>query len=59
MVTFTFRKYGKNLGTRPLGKLVREQLLPVIEQNECVVLDFTDVNVVSNSLQMSVLPNSY
>ncbi|MDD6252767.1 MAG: STAS-like domain-containing protein [Bacteroidales bacterium] len=49
MVTFTFRKYGKNLGTRPLGKLVREQLLPVIEQNECVVLDFTDVNVVSNS----------
>lgn len=49
MVIFSFRKYGENLGTRPLGKRVREQLLPMIEQNECVVLDFTGVNVVSNS----------
>ena len=49
MVTFSFREYGENLGTRPLGKRVREQLLPMIEQNECVVLDFTGVNVVSNS----------
>lgn len=37
------------MGTRPLGKLVREQLLPLIEQNDCVVLDFTGENVVSNS----------
>lgn len=49
MVTFSFREYGENLGTRPLGKRVREQLLPLIEQNERVVLDFTGVNVVSNS----------
>lgn len=49
MVTFSFREYGENLGTRPLGQRVREQLLPLIEQNECVVLDFTGVNVVSNS----------
>ena len=49
MVTFSFIQYGENLGTRPLGKRVRESLLPVIEQNECVVLDFTGVNVVSNS----------
>lgn len=49
MVTFSFREYGENLGTRPLGKRVREQLLHVIEQHECVVLDFTGVNVVSNS----------
>ena len=49
MVIFSFRKYGENLGTRPLGKRVREQLLPIIEQNERVVLDFTGVNVVSNS----------
>ena len=49
MVTFSFREYGENLGTRPLGKRVREQLLPLIEQNSCVVLDFTGVNVVSNS----------
>ena len=49
MVTFSFREYGENLGTRPLGRRVREQLLPLIEQNSCVVLDFTGVNVVSNS----------
>lgn len=49
MVIFSFRKYGENLGTRPLGKRVREQLLLMIEQNERVVLDFTGVNVVSNS----------
>ena len=49
MVTFSFRKYGENLGTRPLGKRVREQLVPLLEQNERVVLDFTGVNVVSNS----------
>ena len=49
MVTFSFVQYGENLGTRPLGQRVREILLPLIEQNECVVLDFTGVNVVSNS----------
>ena len=49
MVTFNFKEFGENLGTRPLGKRVREQLLPMIEQNDCVVLDFTGVDVVSNS----------
>ena len=49
MVTFNFKEFGDNLGTRPLGRRVREQLLPLIEQNDCVVLDFTGVNVVSNS----------
>ena len=49
MVTFNFIEYGENLGTRPLGKRVREVLLPIIEKNDCVVLDFTGVNVVSNS----------
>ena len=49
MVTFSFRNYGENLGTRPLGKRVREQLLPLLEQDDRVVLDFTRVNVVSNS----------
>ena len=49
MVTFSFKAYGENLGTRPLGKRVREDLLPMIEQNDRVVLDFTGVNVVSNS----------
>ena len=49
MVTFSFREFGENLGTRPLGKRVREQLMPLLEQDERVVLDFTGVNVVSNS----------
>ena len=49
MVTFNFKEFGENLGTRPLGRRVREQLLPLLEQNDCVVLDFTGVNVVSNS----------
>lgn len=49
MVTFNFKEFGENLGTRPLGKRVREQLLPLIEQNDCVVLVFTGVDVVSNS----------
>ncbi len=49
MVTFSFKEYGENLGTRPLGKRVRESLQLVIEQNDRVVLDFTGVDVVSNS----------
>ena len=49
MATFSFRDYGENLGTRMLGRQVRERLMPMLEQNECVVLDFTGVNVVSNS----------
>ena len=39
MVTFSFREYGENLGTRPLGQRVREQLMPLLEQNDRVVLD--------------------
>ena len=49
MVTFFFRDFGENLGTRPLGQKVREQLVPLLEKEDCVVLDFTGVNVVSNS----------
>lgn len=49
MVTFCFRDFGENLGTRPLGQKVREQLVPLLEKEERVVLDFTGVNVVSNS----------
>lgn len=59
MVTFSFRDYGENLGTRPLGKRVREHLFPLIEQNELVVLDFTGVGVVSNSFAMNVLQNCF
>ena len=49
MVTFAFREYGENLGTRQLGAVARERLLSLLQQEERVVLDFTGVNVVSNS----------
>ena len=49
MVTFAFREYGENLGTRQLGAVAREGLLSLLQQEERVVLDFTGVNVVSNS----------
>jgi len=49
MVTFSFRDFGKNLGTRQLGQQARERLMPLLEGDERVVLDFTDVDVVSNS----------
>ncbi len=49
MVTFSFIDFGENLGTRQLGQQVRERLLPLLEQDERVVLDFTGVDVVSNS----------
>ena len=49
MVTFSFREFGENLGTRQLGQQVREKLMPLLEGDERVVLDFTGVDVVSNS----------
>lgn len=49
MVTFSFIEFGENLGTHQLGKLAHEKLLPLLNGNERVILDFTGVNVVSNS----------
>ena len=49
MITFKFKDIGENLGTRQLGAKVHEQLLPLINANDKVVLDFEGVNVVSNS----------
>lgn len=49
MVTFKFIEFGENLGTRQLGTQAREQLLYLLQSNDLVVLDFTGVNVVSNS----------
>lgn len=49
MVTFSFKDFGENLGTRQLGQQARERLMPLLEQDERVVLDFTGVDVVSNS----------
>lgn len=49
MVSFSFVNLNENLGTRQLGEKVRGQLLDLIRTNDKVVLDFTGVNVVSNS----------
>lgn len=49
MVEFKFIEYGTDFGTRDMGQKLRLKLLPLIKGNEKVVLDFTGVNVVSNS----------
>lgn len=49
MVTFRFADYDTDFGTREMGARLREKLLPLIKGDERVVLDFTGVNVVSNS----------
>ena len=49
MIIFQFSKYGSDFGTTIQGRQLREKLLPLINGNEKVVLDFTGVNVVSNS----------
>ena len=49
MVEFKFVDYGTDFGSSYLGQKLREKLLPMIKGDEKVVLDFTGVNVVSNS----------
>lgn len=49
MITFKFITFGKNLGTRLLGEKARLTLLPMIQGEERVILDFSGVEVVSNS----------
>ena len=49
MKIFKFNQFGSNLGTRMLGVDVREKLVPLLNAEEKVVLDFEGVDVVSNS----------
>lgn len=49
MVDFKFVEYGTDFGTRAMGEELRNKLLPLINGDERVVLDFTGVNVVTNS----------
>lgn len=51
MNTFKFNAYGQELATRILGKKVREDILPLLNQtgSEKLVLDFEGVNIVTNS----------
>ena len=49
MVEFKFSQFGTNFGTRDMGAKIRQQLRPLLDKDEKVVLDFTGVNVVTNS----------
>ena len=49
MVEFKFIDYGTDFGTREMGQKLRQKLLTLINNGEKVALDFTGVNVVSNS----------
>ena len=49
MVEFKFIEYGTDFGTRDMGQKLRQKLLALIGSGDKVVLDFTGVNVVSNS----------
>lgn len=48
-VEFKFSQFGTDFGTREMGAKIREQIRPMLEAHETVVLDFSNVNVVSNS----------
>lgn len=48
-VNFKFLDFGTDFGTRDMGARIREQIRPLINEDEIVTLDFTGVNVVSNS----------
>lgn len=48
-VILNFSKYGTDFGTRDMGSKIREEILPIIRQGLCIALDFSGVDVVSNS----------
>lgn len=47
--SFPFAQFGTDFGTREMGARIREQLLPMLKDNKRIMLDFSGVNVVSNS----------
>ena len=49
MVEFKFIEYGTDFGTSDMGQKLRLKLLDLIKSGQKVILDFTGVNVVSNS----------
>lgn len=46
---FKFSEYGTDFGTRDMGANLRQLIQPLLVSGERLALDFTDVNVVSNS----------
>lgn len=49
MVTFRFIDFGVDLGTRQMGQAAHAKLLPLVQGEDKVVLDFSGVDVVTNS----------
>ena len=49
MIEFKFSQFGTNFGSSDMGAKIRQQLRPLLDNDEKVVLDFTGVNVVTNS----------
>ena len=49
MVEFKCIEYGTDFGTSDMGQKLRLKLLDLIKSGQKVILDFTGVNVVSNS----------
>lgn len=49
MVEFKFSDFGTNFGTREMGAKIRQHLRPLLDGDEKVILDFSGVNVVTNS----------
>lgn len=47
--SFAFCKYGTDFGTRDMGAKIRSELIPLLNQGMRISLDFSGVNVVSNS----------
>ena len=49
MIDFKFISYGDSMGTRLLGAKIRADLRPLLDGEEKVVLDFTGIDIVTNS----------
>lgn len=49
MRVFKFSAYGDSMGTRLLGAQIRANLRPLLDGDEKVVLDFSGVDIVTNS----------
>lgn len=49
MRVFKFSDYGDSLGTRIIGARIRTDLRPLLDGDEVVVLDFSGVDIVTNS----------
>lgn len=48
-IQFKFSEYGTDFGTREMGARIRDRISQLLKEGKNITLDFTDVNVVSNS----------